>query len=87
MAALSHGVPLVCMPMGRDQETNAQRVEGLGVGVALPIDASVPEIEQAIAEVLHTPSYLEAAGRVQGTLACAPGVLGGADELESLGAR
>jgi len=27
MAALAHGVPLVCMPMGRDQDTNAERVD------------------------------------------------------------
>ena len=87
MAALAHGVPLVCMPMGRDQDTNARRVEALGAGVALPVDAGVPEIGQAVAEVLGTPSYREAARRLQGTFASAPGAVGCADELERLCAR
>jgi MGT family glycosyltransferase len=87
MAALAHGVPLVCMPMGRDQDTNARRVEALGAGLALPVDAGVPEIGQAVAEVLDTPSYREAARRLQGTFASAPGAAGGADELERLCAR
>jgi MGT family glycosyltransferase len=84
MAALAHGVPLVCMPMGRDQDTNAQRVEALGAGLALPVDAGVQKIGQAITKVLQTPSYREAARRLQGTLASAPGAAGGADELERL---
>jgi MGT family glycosyltransferase len=84
MAALAHGIPLVCMPMGRDQDINARRVEALGAGVTLPIDAGVPEIEQAVAEVLQTPSYREAARRLQESLASAPGATGAADELERL---
>lgn len=39
MAALAHGIPLVCMPMGRDQDTNARRVQGLGAGATLSVDA------------------------------------------------
>jgi MGT family glycosyltransferase len=84
MAALGHGVPLVCMPMGRDQEINARRVQALGAGLALPTDAGVSELRQAVAEVLRTSSYREAARRLQGTLASAPGAAGGADELERL---
>ncbi|MFI5004995.1 MAG: glycosyltransferase [Solirubrobacterales bacterium] len=87
MAALAHGVPLVCMPMGRDQDANARRVEALGAGLALPVDAGVPEIGQAIAGVLPTPSYRDAARRLQRALASAPGAAGGADELERLCAR
>ena len=87
MAALAHGVPLVCMPMGRDQDTNARRVETLGAGVALPVDAGIPEIGQAIAEVLQTRSYREAARRLQEAFASAPGAAGGADALERLCVR
>lgn len=32
MAALTHGVPLVCVPMGRDQHDNAARVVAVGAG-------------------------------------------------------
>jgi UDP:flavonoid glycosyltransferase YjiC (YdhE family) len=56
--------------------------ETLGAGLALPIDAGVSTIGQAIAEVLQTHSYREAARRLQGTFASAPGAAGGADELE-----
>ncbi len=87
MAALAHGVPLVCMPMGRDQDTNARRVEALGAGLVLPVEAGVPEIGAAVARVLQTPSYREAARRLQETLASAAGAAGGADELERLCAR
>jgi UDP:flavonoid glycosyltransferase YjiC (YdhE family) len=34
-AALSHGVPMVCVPLGRDQHLNATRVAAVGVGIAL----------------------------------------------------
>jgi MGT family glycosyltransferase len=86
-AALAHGVPLLCMPMGRDQDTNARRVDAVGAGLALPVDASVAEIGQAIAEVLQTPSYREAALGLQGMFVSAHGAAGGADELERLCAR
>ena len=36
MSALSHGVPLLCLPLGRDQFFNAAMVERLGAGRALP---------------------------------------------------
>jgi hypothetical protein len=32
MAALGHGVPLLCTPIGRDQFFNAERVQALGAG-------------------------------------------------------
>ena len=40
-AALSFGVPLVCIPLGRDQPHNAERVETVGAGIALPPDADL----------------------------------------------
>ena len=64
MAALAHGVPLVCMPMGRDQDTNAERVRALGAGVTLPPSAAPAEISAAIKNVLANPSYSDAAGRL-----------------------
>jgi UDP:flavonoid glycosyltransferase YjiC (YdhE family) len=37
-AAMVHGVPMVCLPMGRDQDGNAARVEHLGLGRVLRPD-------------------------------------------------
>ena len=64
MAALAHGVPLVCMPMGRDQDTNAERVSAVGAGATLSPAAAPEEIGAAIKNVLMNPSYREAAGRL-----------------------
>jgi hypothetical protein len=39
MIGLAHGVPLLCLPMGRDQHGNAARVSKLGAGLVLSADA------------------------------------------------
>ena len=49
LAGLAHGVPLVCLPLGREQPDNARAVERLGAGVALPLDAPPGEIGDAVA--------------------------------------
>jgi MGT family glycosyltransferase len=64
MAALAHGVPLVCMPMGRDQDTNAERVGAVGAGITLSPAAAPAEIDAAIKNVLTNPSYRDAASRL-----------------------
>jgi MGT family glycosyltransferase len=63
MAALAH-VPLVCMPMGRDQDTNAERVGAVGAGITLSPAAAPAEIGAAIKNVLTNPSYRDAASRL-----------------------
>jgi UDP:flavonoid glycosyltransferase YjiC (YdhE family) len=60
-AALSHGIPLVCIPLGRDQHHNADRVATVGAGIALPTDAPAHDIRLAIERVLAEPSFAEAA--------------------------
>jgi UDP:flavonoid glycosyltransferase YjiC (YdhE family) len=52
MAAMAHGVPLLCLPMGRDQFFNAARVEALGIGRRLPADAPAATIAGAVRELL-----------------------------------
>ncbi len=63
--ALAEGVPLVCLPMGRDQLEVAARVRTAGAGVVLPPRAKEPRIAAAIGTVLADPSYREAAGRMR----------------------
>jgi MGT family glycosyltransferase len=57
MRALAAGVPLVCMPMGRDQNDNAARVVARGVGVRLKPSASVAGIQEAVRTLLESPTY------------------------------
>jgi UDP:flavonoid glycosyltransferase YjiC (YdhE family) len=56
MAAFSHAVPLVCIPLGRDQPGNAARAAELGVALALPSDAGPDQIRAAVSEALGSAS-------------------------------
>jgi MGT family glycosyltransferase len=59
--ALAAGVPLVCMPMGRDQNENAARVVFHGAGVRIKPTAASSTIVQAVRRVLGTNTYAERA--------------------------
>ena len=52
MHALANGVPTVCLPMGRDQPYNAERVATLELGLDLEVGSSVEEIQAAVVDVL-----------------------------------
>jgi MGT family glycosyltransferase len=62
--SLAAGVPIVALPMGRDQPDTAARVVAAGAGVALKPKAKVSAIRAAIADVLGTPGYAENAQRL-----------------------
>lgn len=62
--ALAHGVPMLCMPMGRDQNEVAARVVAAGAGKKLRSGASPEAIARAVRDVLEDRSYREAAGRL-----------------------
>jgi UDP:flavonoid glycosyltransferase YjiC (YdhE family) len=57
LRTLSAGVPLICMPLGRDQKDNAQRVKALGVGRMLDPSALSLKIQSAVSELLGDPHY------------------------------
>ncbi|WP_152226963.1 glycosyltransferase [Pseudomonas sp. SCB32] len=61
MRSLHHGVPLVILPMGRDQNDNAARVEYHGAGLRL--DPSIPPqmFGEAVRHVLSDTSFSERA--------------------------
>jgi MGT family glycosyltransferase len=59
--ALAAGVPVVCMPMGRDQNDNAARVTARGAGVRVSPKASPRAIRKAIVKVLENQSYHDSA--------------------------
>lgn len=62
--SLAHGVPLVCIPMGRDQPCIAARVVHAGAGVRLPKDPGQAQIEAAIRGALSNPALRSNAERL-----------------------
>jgi UDP:flavonoid glycosyltransferase YjiC (YdhE family) len=74
-AALTAGVPLLCIPQGRDQSDNAQRVAACGAGRAVATDAPPAQIACALKELLADPAVLCEARRFAGVIAG----LGGGD--------
>ena len=88
MKALSYGVPLLCLPLGRDQGFIAQRVQDIGAGLAVPSDAAPDELVAAISALLRDPSYREAAQQAAAIIrAAGPGARNAAAELESIAAQ
>jgi MGT family glycosyltransferase len=85
MKSLAAGVPLVCIPMGRDQKDNTVRVLRLGAGIRLSKKSTPAQIAAAITEILERPQYLAAARRFAQVLAWeAAHRPRAADEAESL---
>lgn len=64
LRALAHGVPLLMLPLGRDQHFNAARVSELGAGIRLPAGASPARIGAALSELLGDPRFSAAAARL-----------------------
>jgi MGT family glycosyltransferase len=69
LKALAAGVPLVCMPMGRDQKDNTVRVLRLCAGIRVDKKAPPERIADAVRTVLGEPAYRAAARRFADTLA------------------
>lgn len=65
MRALSHGVPLVCLPMGRDQNDNAAKVAYRGCGIQLSAKGSPSTIRASVENILANSVFRENARRMQ----------------------
>jgi MGT family glycosyltransferase len=61
LKALAAGVPMVCIPMGRDQNDNAARVVHRGAGLRLSPKASPAAIAAAVGGILRDEKYRTAA--------------------------
>ena len=68
LKALIAGVPLVLVPLGRDQPDNAARVVHAGAGIRLRKNASVSALRAAVARVIGDPRYRAAAGAMAARL-------------------
>jgi MGT family glycosyltransferase len=84
MKALAAGVPMVVMPMGRDQPENASRVLAAGAGVRIRQSASPEKIAAAVNEVLENESYRASAQRLAAAIAEETARDRAAEELEEL---
>lgn len=85
MAALRHGLPLLCVPLGRDQFVNAEWVQSRGVGRKLSGDCDISMIAAAIKDLLASDAAERAEAKmlVQVFEDCS-GADGAADALEDL---
>jgi MGT family glycosyltransferase len=83
-AALADGVPLVCIPDGRDQPDNAARVLVAGAGVRVRKSASPAKLRRAIASALGDPALKLGAGAMAKALARSDGATAVADRVERL---
>ena len=72
LAAMAHGVPVLFLPLGRDQPINAAAIAATGAAAVLPSTASAGQIARAVEEMLGDASYAEAARRV-GAMITPPG--------------
>ncbi len=84
LKALAAGVPLVCMPMGRDQNDTAARVVHRGAGLRLSPSAPTAEIRRAIDTVLTDGSYRDNARRLAAAIATEHRSVDVGAELEEL---
>jgi MGT family glycosyltransferase len=85
--SLAAGVPVVAMPLGRDQLDNAARVVHHGAGLRLKPNVAPGAIAEAVRRVIDEPSFRENAGRLAEAIAVETAEDRAADELEALGER
>ena len=84
MSTLASGVPMVCLPMGRDQPLNAQRVAALGLGIERSAAASADAIREAAEDVLKDEQFMQRAASMAGDIAAYGNGAVAVQELESL---
>jgi len=87
MKSLAAGVPLLCVPLGRDQVDNATRVVVHGVGLMRKSSASSSSYRSALERLLEDPSYTESAGRLGERIRRDAAESSALTELESLASR
>lgn len=82
---LATGLPMVLAPIRDDQPIVADQVVRAGAGVRVRFGRVLPaELRKAVSAVLHEPSYLHAARRIQTSFRAAGGAEAAATHLERL---
>jgi MGT family glycosyltransferase len=83
-AALAAGVPLICIPDGRDQHDTAARVVFHGAGVRTKRGVSALKLRSLVSQVLADPACKSGAERMADAFAGQDGAACVADQLELL---
>jgi UDP:flavonoid glycosyltransferase YjiC (YdhE family) len=82
---LAHGLPMAILPLGADQPENAARCAELGASRTLDQDQLTSEqVREVVLDVLHTPSYRQAAERLRREFERLPSVDYAVELLERL---
>jgi len=81
-AALAHGVPLVCVPLARDQHLNTERVNAVGAG--LDGGAGTDDLDAAVRAVIDNPAFRNAANQMRDESIEAGGSEAAVRDLETL---
>jgi len=87
MKGLIAGVPLIVVPLGRDQPDNAGRVVHAGAGIRLRKNATVSALRAAVGRVIDDPRYRAAARQMAARLASERDDNRAVAELEQVAAR
>ena len=82
MAALRHGVPIVCVPLDRDQPANASRVAAVGAGVTVDTGAPLAALRGTIDAAMRDEGLRANARRLAADIAALDGAP--ADAVEAL---
>jgi MGT family glycosyltransferase len=85
-AALAAGVPLICIPNGRDQNDNAARVVAAGAGIRLSRRVSSAKLRRAIVRALDDDSLEQGAASLAAAFARENGAARAAGEIEEIAA-
>lgn len=82
MEGLSNGVPLVVVPQSGEQMLSAQRVEQLGMGIALhPRDVTISTLRKAVDQISSQDSYRARARSLQEDILRAGGYQAAVDAI------
>ena len=85
--ALAAGVPVVAIPLGRDQLDNAARVAHHGAGLRLKAKAKPEAIAAAVRRVIEEPAFAEGARRIAAAIAAETAEDRAVTELEAVAER
>jgi MGT family glycosyltransferase len=73
-AGLTFGVPMMCMPFGRDQDFNAARVAELRLGTVVGPNSQTDELNRSIRNMLDDDSLRQRTERFRDSVQTHPGI-------------